>query len=80
MEKYKEYEASGVSEYWLIDPDNQQAEFFRLEKNGRYQLFPLDEEGIYRSTTLPGFWLKAEWLWQEPLPSVINLFREMKVI
>lgn len=80
IEKYQEYEAAGVSEYWLIDPDNQQAEFFQLDKNRRYQLFPLDEEGIYRSKVLPGFWLKMNWLWQEPLPSIINVLREMKII
>jgi len=77
IEKYHEYEAAGVKEYWLIDPDSRQAEFFRLDKNGRYRLFTPDEEGIYCAEVLPGFWLKTHWLWQEPLPSIITVLKEM---
>lgn len=80
IEKYREYEAAGVGEYWLIDPDKQQAEFFRRDKKGRYQLFPPDKAGIYHAMVLPGFCLNVNWLWQEPLPSIINVLREMKII
>ena len=31
------------------------------------------------STVLPGFYLKSAWLWQEKLPDVIALLREMGV-
>ena len=31
----------GKKEYWLIDIDRQQAEFYRLGDNGRYDLVPL---------------------------------------
>lgn len=53
-EKYYEYEAAGVREYWLIDPDRQQAEFYRLNKQKRYELIPLDAQGIYRSEVIAG--------------------------
>jgi Uma2 family endonuclease len=79
-EKYVEYEASGVREYWLIDPDRQQAEFFRLGENGRYRTIWPDQNGIYHSEVLPGFWLKVDWLWQDPLPSAIACFKEMGLI
>lgn len=80
IEKYREYEAAGVAEYWLIDPDSRQAEFFRLDKNGRYRLLAPDEEGIYRSEVLPGFRLKTGWLWQEPQPSIITVLKGMGII
>lgn len=78
-EKYYEYEAAGVREYWLIDPDRQQAEFYRLnQEKKRYELIP--PEGVYRSQVVPGFWLKVSWLWQRPLPRVLDVLRELKLI
>jgi Uma2 family endonuclease len=79
-EKFYEYEAAGVGEYWLIDPDRQQSEFYRLGADGRYRLFTADAEGIYRSEVLPGLWLRVEWLWQESLPKVLDVLREMELI
>lgn len=78
-EKYYEYEAAGVREYWLIGPDRQQAEFYRLNQGKkRYELIP--PEGVYRSQVVPGFWLKVSWLWQRPLPRVLDVLRELKLI
>jgi Uma2 family endonuclease len=79
-EKYVEYEAAGVREYWLIDPDRQQAEFYRLGDNGRYQTIIPDANGIYRSEVISGFWLKVEWLFQDPPPSVIACLKDMGII
>ena len=69
-DKFVEYEASGVPEYWLIDPLRRQITFFRIEQDGRYQAAPTDNTGMYHSSVLVGFWLKPEWLWQRPLPGV----------
>ncbi|MGB9662505.1 MAG: Uma2 family endonuclease [Moorellaceae bacterium] len=79
-EKYVEYEAAGVREYWLIDPDRQQAEFYRLGDNGRYQTIIPDAAGIYRSEVIPGFWLKVEWLFQDPPPAVIACLKDMGIV
>ncbi|MEW6172707.1 MAG: Uma2 family endonuclease [Bacillota bacterium] len=79
-EKYVEYEAAGVREYWLVDPDRRQAEFYRLGENRRYRSVPADERGVFKSEVLPGFWLKVDWLWEEPLPSVVVCLKEMGVI
>ncbi len=80
-EKYYEYEAAGVREYWLIDPDRQQAEFYRLnQEKKRYELISPDADGVYRSQVVPGFWLKVSWLWQRPLPRVLDVLRELKLI
>lgn len=78
-EKFVEYEAAGVREYWLIDPIRQQAEFYLLGADGRYRLGPLDE-GIYRSQVLAGFWLRVAWLWQKPLPPVLSVLKELAII
>ena len=66
-EKYREYEAAGVREYWVIDPrpGRQRAEFHTLDPNGSDQILG-PEDGIVRSRVLPGFALRVEWLWQDP--------------
>ncbi|MBI4504193.1 MAG: Uma2 family endonuclease [Chloroflexi bacterium] len=76
-EKFVEYEAAGVSEYWLIDPDRQQAEFYRLGPDGRYHLAQGGSAGSYESAVLAGFRLPVEWLWQQPLPKVREALRAL---
>lgn len=66
--KFVEYEAAGVSEYWLIDLLRYRAEFYQLDAEGRYALALGGAAGVYRSAVVPGFWLRVERLWQEPLP------------
>jgi len=75
--KFVEYEASGVREYWLIDPLRERAEFYQLDEEGFYRPVSPDVEGVYRSQVVSGFWLKVEWLWQEPLPSPVRVVAEI---
>jgi Uma2 family endonuclease len=75
-EKFQEYEKGGVREYWLIDPQRKQAEFYLLNKRGIYQPAQLDADGIFHSKVLKGVWIKVAWLWQSPLPSEISILRE----
>ncbi|HAF70316.1 MAG: hypothetical protein XD60_1492 [Acetothermia bacterium 64_32] len=79
-EKFAEYEMGGVREYWIIDPDEKRADFYVLGEDGRYERKKPDQSGIYRSQVLPGFWLKVEWLWQEPLPPVLEVLRELGLV
>ena len=69
--KFDEYEQAGVMEYWIIDPRRrlETAEFFQLDESGIYQPVEVDDDGVYRSDTLPGFWLNVDWLWMDPLPN-----------
>jgi Uma2 family endonuclease len=78
--KFVGYEAGRVREYWLIDPLRERAEFYQLDEEGFYRPVSPDVEGVYRSQVVSGFWLKVEWLWQEPLPRVLDILREMKLI
>lgn len=79
-EKFYEYEAGGVREYWLIDPVRQVAEFYRLDEGGRYGVTLAGREGVYRSEVVAGFWLRVEWLWQEPLPKTLDVLRELGLL
>ncbi len=70
-EKFYEYQAAGVREYWIIDPrpGRLRADFYVLDARGQYRAVPPDDDNIYRSTVLPGFWLDVEWLWRpDPNP------------
>ena len=78
-EKFYEYEQGGVSEYWLIDPDREQAEFYRPDVRGVYQLVPLTS-GVFESTVLPGLKLGAAWLWQDPLPPLLSILKLWKLV
>ena len=78
-EKYLEYQAAGVGEYWVVDLEYQRMAVYRLSEERRYKAVPA-EEGVYRSQLLPGFWLRAEWLWQEPLPNELDVAREMGLL
>ncbi len=79
-DKFVEYEAAGVKEYWLIDPERQQAEFYHLTETGRYRLIALDDEGLFHSILLPNFWLQVDWLWQESLPKVLDVIRALGLL
>jgi Uma2 family endonuclease len=79
-EKFVEYERAGIREYWLIDPDRQSAEFYELSADGRYRLVFPETDGSYRSKVVEGFWLRVDWLWKTPLPAVLDLLRELKVV
>lgn len=77
-EKYAEYEAAGVGEYWLIDPVREQAEFYLLG-DARYRLADL-RDGRFHSRVLPGLALPVAWLWQDPLPNTLEALRELELL
>jgi Uma2 family endonuclease len=74
-DKFYEYEAATVAEYWLLDPEAERAEFYQLDEHGKYRQVALNAQGIYRSRALPGFWLDTSWLWSDSLPRVMETLR-----
>ena len=64
-DKFDEYAAAGVREYWLIDSrTGHSSAFFFALRDGEYQPLVVDA-GVFRSAVLEGFWLRTEWLWAE---------------
>jgi Uma2 family endonuclease len=78
VDKFDEYEAAAVAEYWIIDnrPGRQQAHFYQLASNGQYQRVLVETDGVYRSAVVPGFWLRVEWLWATA-PNTIRALAEI---
>jgi len=70
VDKFLEYERANVGEYWIIDPrpHQQQADFYIRDADSRFAAAPLDDQGVFASTVLPGFRLDVAWLWREELP------------
>jgi Uma2 family endonuclease len=75
-EKYQDYEAAGVREYWVIDPLEQNMETFALGVGGSLGPIP-ERDGRIESAVLPGFFLKPSWLWQKTPPATREALREM---
>jgi Uma2 family endonuclease len=66
--KLLEYQAGGVKEYWWFDAMARESCFYRLDAAGVYVRQPLDADGTYRTSLLPGFVLEVAPLWRTPLP------------
>ena len=77
-EKYSEYEAAGVREYWIVDPLSRTVEAYALGADRRFALIDQIENKI-ASGVLPGFWVDPEWLWRSPLPAIAPTLASMGV-
>jgi Uma2 family endonuclease len=77
-EKFLDYESAGVREYWIVDPLMEKLEASRLVGGTFEQIAEID--GRVASEVLPRFFLRPKWLWQEPLPKVRDVLRELGVL
>jgi Uma2 family endonuclease len=66
--KFRDYAAHGVKEYWIIDPDSETVEQYRLttlpEGNG-YELFLKSRDGTISSIALNGFSIPVRAIFDE---------------
>lgn len=79
QEKFEEYEAAGVQEYWIIDPNRRTANFYGYDENRKYKLLRLNADGKFESRVIAGLWIDPEWLWQEELPTVMNVLKQLEI-
>jgi Uma2 family endonuclease len=80
VEKFREYEAGGVREYWVIDAARRKAEFFHLGEDRHYHPINIGADGIFHSQVLSGLWLRVDWLWETPLPRSFRVMQELGII
>jgi Uma2 family endonuclease len=78
-EKYLEYEEFGIREYWVIDPQSQTFDVYCLNEAGKYQRIAVEGE-IVRSSVIPGFWIRPEWLANANRPTVTQVMRALGVL
>jgi Uma2 family endonuclease len=78
-DKFYEYQAGGVREYWVIDPRPgvARADFWVLDDSGMYRPVPIGANGLYTSTVLPNFKLNVNALLAEELPNPLSALAEM---
>ncbi len=72
-EKRACYGVGGVREYWMIDP---QVKLVIVDRPAGREVGQFTS-GKVESQLLPGFWLRAEWLWQDPPPAVAECLAEI---
>jgi Uma2 family endonuclease len=65
--KRRQYQQAGVTEYWIVDEIEETVTLLRLAANRKYrEVRP--RKGVLTSDAMPGFWIRPEWLWQQPRP------------
>lgn len=77
-DKFVEYARNGVREYWIIDPDAETVEVFRLA-SGAYEPVPLGNPPRVTSEVIPGLWIDPAWMWTDK-PNEWAAFREWGLI
>lgn len=77
-EKFEDYRAAGVSEYWIIDLAHSVVRLHTLSR-GRYKVVR-EKDGWLHSIVIPGFRIRPEWLWQRPTPGSLACLRELGVL
>ncbi len=60
-DKFYEYEAGGVAEYWLIDALSTAADFFVRDDRGTFRS---SSQRPFASSILRGLSIDSEWLWE----------------
>lgn len=62
--KRRTYEAAGVPEYWIVDPERREVDFLHLTSDG-YRSAAVGDDGRYRPWTVPELTLIVECIWDD---------------
>jgi Uma2 family endonuclease len=76
-EKFVNYEAGGVKEYWIVDPLSQTVEAYERVK-GKFRQIP-QKGGVIHSKVLRGLFIRPAWLWYRPFPKLAVALREIGI-
>ncbi|MHB1423274.1 MAG: Uma2 family endonuclease [Gemmataceae bacterium] len=76
VHKREQYRQAGVTEYWIVDEMEQRITLLKRNASGAYREAK-PRKGVLHSQALPGFWLRPEWLWQEPRPKKTMILAEI---
>lgn len=79
-DKFIEYQQSGVTEYWMLDPLRREALFYRLNEAGIYIPQYPAEAGTYHTPLLPDFAFHVPTLWRSPLPDFFSVAAMVKAM
>ncbi len=74
-QKLEVYQENDVREYLAVLMRERELHWHRLV-DGRFEVVPLPEDGIYRSSVFPGLWLDAAALLALDLPRVVNVLNQ----
>jgi Uma2 family endonuclease len=69
-QKFDLYEAAGVTEFLAVLRREKEIRWHFLE-DGRLQILPADDDGIWRSRVFPGLWLDGAALFRRDIPRVL---------
>jgi Uma2 family endonuclease len=75
-QKRQQYEQFGVEEYWIVDEELREVTQLRLGPRGKYREVK-PRKGVIRCEAVPGFWLRLEWLWQDPRPRPLGILTQL---
>lgn len=79
-EKFEEYEAGGVGEYWIIDYLRRTTRFYTRTSADLFGDQLPDAEGWYRTGLLPQFGLHVPTLWSETLPGPLDALEGVRAM
>jgi Uma2 family endonuclease len=79
-EKFVQYEAAGVREYWIIDPLRRDVRFSRRQTDDLYTTIQPDESGQHQTPLLPGLKLHIPTLWSDVLPTRIETVQAVQAM
>lgn len=72
-DKFQEYEAAGVGEYWLIDPIRKNVRLSVLGDDKLFHSVELNSAGELVSAIMPGFAINPEMFWSDAFPDGAEL-------
>jgi Uma2 family endonuclease len=75
-DKRGQYERAKMPEYLIIDELERKVLLLRLSPQGKYREVK-PRNGELHSEVLRGFWIRPEWLWQDPLPQTMDVLNRI---